>query len=69
MKNIDLADKHIKIIFQALSNGMSEQDIITDYLNEGWSGDDIHLLLTAGKILFTDLIFFIPPKPIFRRAP
>jgi len=68
MKNIDLIDKHIKTISQALSNGMKEQDIIDGYLNDGWSGDDIHLLLTAGKILFDDLMSFIPPKPTFKRV-
>lgn len=68
MKNIDLIDKHIKTISQALSNGMKEQDIIDGYLNDGWSGDDIHLLLTAGRMLFVDLTFFVPPKPIFKRV-
>jgi hypothetical protein len=66
--NVDLIDKHIKAIADALSNGMSAEDIIQAYLEKGHPLENIYLWLTAGKMLYDDRQSFVPPKLPFRRV-
>lgn len=66
---VDDIDFQIVLIADALELNMNEKDIIQTYINNGFSMDEIYLLLTAGKILYNDRKTAIPVKKVFRRVP
>jgi len=64
----DSIDGHIMLIANALCSGMKEEDIIAAYEKNGFPGDEISLILAAGKLICQDRKDASPLKPIFRRV-
>ena len=65
----DKIDYQIVLIANALESGMNDDSIIQTFLIEGFTTDDMYLLLNAGKLLYHDRKTAIPTKKIFRRVP
>lgn len=66
MNNNDI-DKHILLIANNLKN-ISKEEINKTYLNNGFTVDEIFLLVSAAELLNNDRINTKPTKKLFKRV-
>lgn len=68
MINVDDIDKHILLVAEALFYGMTREQLVETYTNEGYEPGEVLLLMAAGQIICQDRKNAVPTKKPFRRV-